>query len=341
MSMESPSGQLAEGEASGEDGESVTSALLEETSEAEALRPSTTRGSNSNRRLLLLVGPGLLLCRFVVSFDIAFLDTNYQRRIASGLHELTNAIFIVLGGFVTNSACQPLHSQVAQIYGRRPAVLIACTFLTIAFLFCSLSSTLWQLALSRVVAGMGTSGILLLVIVIINDLVKLEELPLWKSVVVAIDTCGLMLGGPVSSVFIDKFGWQWTFGLEFCVMFVATIAVLATLRLPRLPAATMSSSRIDFLGAIILLIAVAMPLSAINIGGNLVSWAHPAVIALLCLTPLGFGLFAYVESRKVTNPIIPMRFVRTGSVLAVMACVIPINLAFNQVSSRQHNSFSC
>lgn len=41
-----------------------------------------------------------------------------------------------------------------------------------------------------------------------QDLVKLQDLPLWKSIVVITETFALMLGGPLSSLFTDQFGWR-------------------------------------------------------------------------------------------------------------------------------------
>ena len=94
---------------------------------------------------------------------------------------------------------------------------------------------------------------------------------------------------------------------------------------------SLTSTKIDLLGSISLFIAVATPLFAISIGGNILPWTHPLEILLLCLTPLGIGLFYYVESIHASFPIIPTRFIRMGSVVAVICCAFPVVFAFNQV----------
>src|SRR5947207_2684954 len=78
-------------------------------------------------------------------------------------------------------------------------------------------------------------------------------------------------------------------------------------------------------------IAVATPLFALNLGGSILPWDHPIVIAIFCLVPFGFGLFYFVESRMATLPIIPMHFLRMPTAIAVMSCAFPIVFAFNQV----------
>lgn len=79
------------------------------------------------------------------------------------------------------------------------------------------------MVLSRVVAGVGSAGIELLVVIIMNgksssfncwtradceDLVQLYELPLWISATVFSGTVGLMLGGPIGAVLTDHFGFR-------------------------------------------------------------------------------------------------------------------------------------
>ena len=79
------------------------------------------------------------------------------------------------------------------------------------------------MVLSRVIVGVGTAGIELLVVVIMNgkssslnswscadceDLVQLYELPLWISASVFSGTVGLMLGGPIGAAVTDHFGFR-------------------------------------------------------------------------------------------------------------------------------------
>ncbi|KAF2810816.1 uncharacterized protein BDZ99DRAFT_385719, partial [Mytilinidion resinicola] len=123
------------------------------------------------------------------------------------------------------------------------------------------------------------------------------------------------------------------FGLQFCLMAVAVVALYLTLRLPGTdkPKSLHAAKRVDFLGALLLLLAVATPLFAINLGGDLLPWNHPVEIILLSLTPFFVSLFYYVETRVATSPIIPMRFIRMPAVIAVFACGLPINFAFDQL----------
>ena len=117
-------------------------------------------------------------------------------------------------------------------------------------------------------------------------------------------------------------------------MLLTVIASYFTLRLPATDTAIQPSAPkpVDIPGSITLFMAVATPLFAINIGGDILPWNHPGEITLLCLSPLAILLFYHVESSIAASPIVPMRFIRMPTVIAVLACYFPIVCAFNQVT---------
>ena len=117
-------------------------------------------------------------------------------------------------------------------------------------------------------------------------------------------------------------------------MLLTTSAFYSTLRLPSNIVAKLSTAapkRLDMIGSAALFVAVALPIFAINLGGDVLPWNHPVEIALLIFAPLGVILFYLVETRVASHPIIPMRFIRLPPVIAVLACYSPIVCTFNQV----------
>lgn len=121
-------------------------------------------------------------------------------------------------------------------------------------------------------------------------------------------------------------------------MFTACIAVTISLALSRCtripllpPKPRRRHSQFDFLGAICLVLAVVAPLLAISVGGEMLPWDHPLEIAILCLSPMFFGLFYWVESRA-KSPIIPTRFLRNRDALMVFASAVGVVFAYNTVS---------
>jgi MFS family permease len=198
---------------------------------------------------------------------------------------------------------------------------------------CSLGHRLWQLALARVVVGTGTGGIELLVTIIINDLVQLHELPLWTSTTAIAETAGLMLGAPVGAAITDRTGFRPTFGLEAICMLLAVVIMYATLRLPQSTqgAPASKAQRLEWPSAVLLLLSIAAPLFALNLGGEVFAWNSVAVIVLFCSTPIWLGMFYYTERYVAQTPIVPVRFLNSRPLAVAMLCILPMKFAFDQV----------
>lgn len=62
--------------------------------------------------------------------------------------------------------------------------------------------------------------------------------------------------------------------------------------------------RVDFLGAISLIVAVVALLVGLDLGSNL-GWGHKATIISLASTPVLFALFIYIEMRIAVHPFAP------------------------------------
>lgn len=62
--------------------------------------------------------------------------------------------------------------------------------------------------------------------------------------------------------------------------------------------------QIDFLGALALILAVVFLLVGLDCGSNL-GWSHKVTIVSLCLAPVVFAAFVYIEMRVATHPFAP------------------------------------
>ncbi|KAF1990070.1 MFS general substrate transporter [Aulographum hederae CBS 113979] len=286
------------------------------------------------------VSPGFLLGAFVISFDISYCMANYSRRIASDLGQLDNAVWIPLSGSVSEAAFQPLYGYFTKLYGRTRPAIVAISCLTVGFLLCGLSQTLWQLALARVLVGMGSSGVLIIAIFLLADLTSLGTLPLWRSVLVVVQSCGFMLGSPIGSLIAKAASWHIPFFIEAALSAIAGIILFAGFhritsrakktKLSVLPSGTSDGRKFDTLGSTVLLVAVVTPLIALNLGGNALPWGHPLIIVLLSLTlPLfvGFGL---IETFVAAFPLLPLQLLRSRLTLKVLLCTALTIYARNQ-----------
>lgn len=116
---------------------------------------------------------------------------------------------------------------------------------------------------------------------------------------------------------------------------VITIVVLYfTLRLPQAKdkKSEHAAKRLEYPSATLLLVSVATPLFALNLGGEIFAWSHPVIIILFCLTPPFIALFYYAETHIAITPIVPKRFIHNRNIAIALACTLPMKYVFDQVN---------
>jgi hypothetical protein len=125
-----------------------------------------------------------------------------------------------------------------------------------------------------------------------------------------------------------------TFGIEFCAMVITFAVLYLTLRLPQAQSkrSEHAAKRIEYLSAALFLVSMAVPLFALNLGGEVFPWSHPVVITMFCLTPALIALFYYTDTRIARTPIVPKRFIQNRYILIALATTLPMKFSFDQVS---------
>lgn len=111
------------------------------------------------------------------------------------------------------------------------------------------------------------------------------------------------------------------------------LALYFTLHLPPAQAnkSKHAAERLEYLSAALLLVSVAVPLFALNLGGEVFAWNHPVVITMFCLTPALIALFYYADTRIAMTPLVPKRFIRNRHIAIAFACTLPMKFVFDQV----------
>ncbi|KAK0750096.1 major facilitator superfamily domain-containing protein [Schizothecium vesticola] len=278
---------------------------------------------------VLMIASGI----FVAQIDGSILLATYPV-IASEFNDLKNATWLVTSFALAGAATQTLYAKLSDIYGRKPLVLIAYSILVLGCIIVGVGQTMWQVVLGRILTGTGTSGMTVLVSILITDLLPLREVAQWRAFVNVVATTGRSIGGPLGGWLADVVGWRWSFlgqvpVLAFAIVFgaiylpaiVPSSSETSSPRpsSPNLPVSAIESPlsndtivkksskfhRIDFKGSFIFAAMVLSLLVPIELGGVTLPWSHPAISALFALTGVLLYLFIIVE-RRAEEPILPL-----------------------------------
>lgn len=119
---------------------------------------------------------------------------------------------LLSSGLVGMAIGSLLLSPVADAVGRKPVILANLVLMTAGALFSALAQSVWTLAASRVVTGIGIGVMIVMTMLIATEFTSSRRRAL---AVAAVTTFGFPLGnivgGLTASVFLRTVGWHWVF----------------------------------------------------------------------------------------------------------------------------------
>jgi predicted MFS family arabinose efflux permease len=178
-----------------------------------------------------------------------------------------------------------------------------------------------QLIMSRAFAGIGGGGMTTVVSILLSDAVPLRERGTWQGYINLIYATGAGIGAPLGGILSDSIGWRVAFYGQAPLCLVAFITVSLALKMPKKDDSHWKEKlrRVDFLGALVLLLAVASLLLGLDRGSN-VSWNDRITIGCVAGSIPLFIIFTLVESFVASEPFAPGHIIFERSLFAAFLC---------------------
>ncbi|MBW8909152.1 MAG: MFS transporter [Mesorhizobium sp.] len=252
----------------------------------------------------------------LLSMLLAALD---QTIVAPALPTIARALghaeylpWIVTGYLLTATAVAPLYGKISDVYGRRPVIYAAILIFLIGSLVSALAPNMLVLVIGRAIQGAGGGGLFALAQTVIGDLVPPRErarYAAWISGTWAVASiAGPLLGG----VFAEHLHWSLIFWINLPIGFLAMAIINNPLK--KLPIVA-KNHRIDGLGAVLLVIATALLLLALNWGGSTYPWFSREILGLVASSAVFWAFFA-LRLLKAAEPLISLEVLSNPIVLA-------------------------
>ncbi|KAJ4384886.1 hypothetical protein N0V86_000490 [Didymella sp. IMI 355093] len=317
------------------------SGLPDETEESSASSVSNDHTSGtavaSSRPALSILFAYTALCIsiFLVALDTVLIPTalptiSESFHIADSLYAWTGSAYLL-----ANAASIPFWGTLADVFGRKPILLVANAVFLIGSIICAVSVSAPMLVSGRAVQGLGGGGVNCLVYVCVSDLFTIRNRSFYLGLVGAVWAVASALGPVLGGVFAEKLNWRWCFYINLPIVSFAIILLYFTLHLhnPRTPLLAGMRS-IDWLGTFTIVAATILLLVGLQTGGA-TSYASPIPISFLVLGSLAYLIFPVTqwwEDKKGGTPIMPLRIFRDTSNLSALGVCAFDALVFNSVA---------
>jgi EmrB/QacA subfamily drug resistance transporter len=213
--------------------------------------------------------------------------------------------WIVIAYTLTYAALMLVFGRAGDIFGHRTIFLTGAATSVIAFLLCAISPTYGWLLAARVLQGIGAALTLSCGPALITSLYREERRAQVLSLYTLLIGVGGGLGPIVGGFLVERFGWPSVFTFRAPIALAALAAGFA------LPAGKRSGVRegFDAFGALLLVLAIAMALLALNHLQVRDPLSLLITLALFAAAAWFVCAFAWHEGRT-AHPIIDVRYFR-------------------------------
>ena len=273
---------------------------------------------------IMIVLSGLMTGMLLAALDQTIVSTALKN-IVEDFNGLNHYTWVVTAYLLTSTASTPLYGKISDLYGRRPVFQFAIITFLIGSLLAGASQNMTQLIFTRALQGVGAGGLMALTFVIIGDIVSPRERGKYQGYFGAVwglsSVAGPLLGGFFSdhATILGITGWRWIFYINIPFGILALVITSAVLHIPKVK----REHKIDYFGALILVLAVTSVLLATSVYGPENGWTDSRT-----LTVFGLGLFLTLaflwQETRAKEPILPLRLFKnhTFSLTSVLGFII-------------------
>jgi EmrB/QacA subfamily drug resistance transporter len=233
------------------------------------------------------------------------------------IYFLPTAVFMLF-----QTVSMPIWGRLSDIYGRARFHLLAVILLIVGSVLCGLTKTLGQgmltLVAFRAIQALGAGGIMSLSFIMIADLYDLEERAKMQGAISSVWGLAALVGPALGAWMTKTFHWPSIFYLNVPVGILSAIIVQSSWEeKPRV-----GTGKVDVAGALILALASASFLAAVNLGKDK-GWGSPTAIGGYAVA-LVFIILLVVVERRTSDPFIAYdlyknRLFTTGALTGVCA----------------------
>jgi EmrB/QacA subfamily drug resistance transporter len=257
----------------------------------------------SHRQILLLMS-GLMAGMLLAALDQTIVGTALPT-IVGKLGGIEHYSWVVTAYLLASTASTPLYGKVSDLYGRRPVFLFAIGTFLVGSLLAGLSWGMGPLIAFRGIQGLGAGGLMTLAFTIISDAVPPRERGRYQGLFGAV--FGLSsVAGPLVGGYFAEHDWRWIFYVNLPI---GIVALFVSNHVLRLLTHQRREHKIDWWGALALVVGVSAILLGLSWGGKEYAWGSPMIIGLFVGGVVMSAVFLFIESRA-TEPILPLRLFR-------------------------------
>ena len=244
-------------------------------------------------------------------------------KIAAQLGDLHLYAWVFSAYLLTQTAMTVVFGKLADIYGRRPMLLVGIGIFLVGSLLCGMAWSIPSLIGFRLLQGVGAGAIQPVCMTVVGDLYPVQERGKVQGWLASVWGVSSVLGPLAGGLIIQHLSWAWIFWINLPVGLLAMAGFAVFLR----EEVSTQHSRVDVPGAVLFTLAMAsLMLGLTQIGtGQLRSTLFAFAVFVVAA-----ALFVWQE-RRAANPIVAFRLwsfrpIATANAATLLSGMVVIGL---------------
>jgi EmrB/QacA subfamily drug resistance transporter len=265
-------------------------------------------------------------------------------RIIEQLEGMSMYAWVTTAYMLTSTVAVPIYGKLSDMYGRKPMLILGVTLFLAGSGLCGLSGEfgalpvigggMMQLVLFRALQGLGAGALMTVSFATMADLYPPRErgrlFGVFGSVFGLATVVGPFIGGFLTdhgtrTLFGHEVaGWRWVFYVNLPLGLLALFMIVYRMPVLRRPR---GGGRVDYLGAVLVVLTAASFLLALTLGGTSYAWDSPRIVGLFAAGTVALAIFLWVEVHAV-DPILPLHLFRVPTFRVAALASFVMSMAF-------------
>ncbi|KAJ2723619.1 hypothetical protein GGI07_002501 [Coemansia sp. Benny D115] len=258
---------------------------------------------------------------FVAGFDFAAV-TMVLPTIGTRFSKFKSVNWLITAYLLGLASVIPSVSKLCDVCGRRVCLIVFAALYIAGLAMSGASNEMRLLLAGRGIAGVGASGCIAIPILAVSGLGSQRQRVGGLRIMLVVWLAAAVLGFIAGGRLVSKGSWRWVFYLNIPCLAVAlflAVPLMGGSRQVAKGASLERLKRVDILGTLLIAGSALTLILGLNFGGDLFEWASGVVIVLLILGVFLFALFAFVEIKFATEPLVPLAAFKERSSMALVA----------------------
>lgn len=273
--------------------------------------------SSLPRRQVVTALVGTMLSMFLGSLYMTITATAMPR-IITDLGGFSQYTWVFTSYIITESISVPLTGKLSDMYGRKWFFVIGMAIFVLGSFLSGISQTMSQLIIFRALQGVGFGIMSALSFIVIADIFPPEERGKYGGLMATVFGVSTLIGPTLGGYLTDYLSWRWCF---FATMPIGIIIIILFIFLFPQIRIGQKKHRVDYTGAMIMILAIATLILALTWGGVNYAWNSLTILGMFVFSVVMFVVFILIELRA-EEPIIPMGLFRNRVVLVSTMAVL-------------------